>query len=294
MTAITWDQVGQRLYETGVDQGVLYIPNGAGVYDMGFGWNGLTSVTESPSGAESNPQFADNIKYLNLLSAEQFGGTIEAFTYPDEFAQCDGTAVAQPGVAVGQQARKTFGLCYRTRIGNDLEGPDYGYKLHLVYGAQASPSERAYSSISDSPEATPLSWDFTTTPAPIGTINSVAYKPASSLTIDSTKVDATALAALLDLLYGTVGSDPMLPTPAYILDLFDGTITNVTPGIPTYNNSTHTLTIPSTTGVLYYSNDELQTSGAHVITADAFVVARPAAGYRFTGGVDTDWFFDYS
>ena len=144
MTALAWDQVGQRLYETGVDRGVLYIPNGSGVYDAGYAWNGLTTVTESPSGAEATPQFADNIKYLNLVSAEEFGATIEAFTYPEEFGQCDGTATPSPGVLLGQQGRKTFGLCYRTRVGNDLDGVDFAYKLHLIYGALAAPSEKAY------------------------------------------------------------------------------------------------------------------------------------------------------
>ena len=152
MTKLAWDKTGERLFETGVDRGVLYIPNTAGVYDNGFSWNGLTAVTESPSGAEANPQYADNIKYLNLYSAEEFGGTIEAFTYPDEFMQCDGTATPQPGVAVGQQTRKSFGMSYRTRLGNDLEGTDYAYKSHLIYNAMAAPSEKAYSTINDSPE----------------------------------------------------------------------------------------------------------------------------------------------
>jgi hypothetical protein len=293
MALLTWDQTGERLYETGVDHGVLYLPNGAGVYDTGFAWNGLVSVTESPSGAESNPQYADNIKYLNLLSAEEFGATVEAFTYPDEFAQCDGTAMPQPGVSVGQQTRKTFGLSYRTRLGNDLNGTDYGYKLHLIYNALAAPSEKAYATINDSPEAITFSWELTTTPVEVGTVDSVMYKPTASLTIDSTKVNAAALTTLEEFLYGTAGTDPSLPAPADVLGLFSGTITTVTPVAPTYDSGTDTITIPSVTGVIYYINNEVVT-GAVVITADTMVTAKPAAGYKFTAGTDDDWFFDFS
>src|SRR5690606_35515536 len=163
MARVTWDQVGERLYETGVDHGVLYLRNETGDYDTGVAWNGLVSVTESPTGAESNPQYADNIKYLNLVSAEEFGATIEAFTYPEEFAQCDGTAAPAAGVYVGQQPRRTFGLSYRTQVGNDIDGTDHGYKLHLIYGALAAPSEKAYNTINDSPEAITFSWELTTT-----------------------------------------------------------------------------------------------------------------------------------
>lgn len=213
---ITWDGVGEKLYESGVDHGVLYIPNGSGVYDTGFAWNGLVSVTESPSGAEPNPQFADNIKYLNLLSAEEFGGTIEAFTYPDEFGQCDGSAEPEPGVIVGQQSRKSFGMCYRTKIGNDVDGADHGYKLHLVYGALVSPSEKNYQTINESPEAITFSWEFTTTPAPV-----TGYRPTSLIVIDSTKVDPTDLAALEVILYGnsTGPVQPKLPTPDEVITL---------------------------------------------------------------------------
>jgi hypothetical protein len=173
--ALAWDQVGERLFETGVDHGVLYTLDDTGKYSTGVAWNGLTTVTESPSGAESNPQFADNIKYLNLISAEEFGATIEAFTYPDEFAECDGTALPSPGVAVGQQGRKVFGLSYRTRVGNDIDGTDHGYKLHLVYGCQAAPSEKAYGTISDSPEAIAFSWEVTTTPVPVTDLKEALY-----------------------------------------------------------------------------------------------------------------------
>jgi hypothetical protein len=211
---ITWDGVGEKLYESGVDHGVLYIPNGSGVYDTGFAWNGLVSVTESPSGAEPNPQFADNIKYLNLLSAEEFGGTIEAFTYPDEFGQCDGSVEPEPGVVVGQQSRKSFGMCFRTKIGNDVDGADHGYKLHLIYGALVSPSEKNYQTINESPEAITFSWEFTTTPAPV-----TGYRPTSLIVIDSTKVDASDLAALEVILYGnsTGPVQPKLPTPDEVI-----------------------------------------------------------------------------
>jgi hypothetical protein len=198
MTEITWDQVGERLYETGVDKGVLYQIDNAGDYVDGVPWNGLTTVTESPSGAEANKQYADNTVYLNLVSAEEFGGTIEAFTYPEEFGQNDGTADPVVGVALGQQGRRPFGLAYRTLIGNDLDGTDHGYKLHFVYGAQASPSEKAFATINDSPEAISLSWEFTTTPVAV-----TGHKPSALLTIDSTKVDADALADLEDIIYGT-------------------------------------------------------------------------------------------
>lgn len=216
---ISWDGVGEKLYETGVDHGVLYIPNGSGVYDTGFAWNGLVSVNETPSGAEPNPQYADNIKYLNLLSAEAFGGTIEAFTYPDEFGQCDGSVEPEVGVVVGQQSRKSFGMCYRTKIGNDVDGADHGYKLHLLYGCLVSPSEKAYSTVNESPEAITFSWEFTSTPAPV-----TGYKPTSLIVIDSTKVQSADLAALEAILYGnsTGPVQPKLPTPDEVIALFPG------------------------------------------------------------------------
>lgn len=217
---LTWDQVGERLYETGVDKGVLYIPDNAGVYAAGYAWNGLTTVTESPSGAGANPQYADNIKYLNLLSAEEFGGTIEAFTYPDEFAQCDGTAVPEAGVYLGQQGRHAFGLSYRTLVGSDVDGTDHGYKLHLVYGATASPSQKAFGTVNDSPSALAFSWDFTCLKVSVGRVNGVDYKPVASLVIDSTKVDAGALGDLEDALYGTATTAPSLPLPADVIAMF--------------------------------------------------------------------------
>ena len=215
MAPLTWDQVGEKVFETGVDHGVLYIPNAQGVYALGVAWNGLTTVTESPSGAEPNPQYADNIKYLNLISAEEFGGTIEAFTYPEEFGQCDGTALPAPGVAVGQQGRKQFGLSYRTKVGNDAEGLDFGYKLHLIWGAQAAPSEKAYATINDSPEAISFSWEITTTPVPV-----TGSKPTSLIVIDSTVVDPGDLTSLETLLYGQAATPAALPTPDAVIALF--------------------------------------------------------------------------
>ncbi len=212
MAKLVWDKTGERYYETGVKQGVLYVQetNEAGVstYGKGVAWNGLTAVTESPSGAEATPLYADDIKYLNLLSAEEFGATIEAYTYPDEFAQCDGTASIAEGVNIGQQNRKTFGLCYRTTFGNDVDGNEHGYKLHLIYGALAAPSEKAYATINDSPEAITFSWEVTTTPVSVD-----GFKPTASITIDSTKADATKLAALEAKLYGTESEEPTLPLP---------------------------------------------------------------------------------
>ena len=210
MSKLVWDKSGERLYETGVKQGVLYLLGSAGTYTKGVAWNGLTNVTESPSGAEATPLYADDIKYLNLMSTEEFGGTIEAYTYPDEFAECDGSASLTDGVYIGQQARKTFGFCYRTTLGNDVDNNNYGYKLHLVYGALASPSEKAYGTINDSPEAITFSWEFSTTP-----VNVTGHKPTASITIDSTKVDAEKLAALEKILYGddADSTEARLPLP---------------------------------------------------------------------------------
>jgi len=215
MTKLVWDAVSERLYETGVKQGVLYKQDALGAYPLGVAWNGLTAVTESPSGAEASPIYADDIKYLNLISAEEFGATIEAYTYPDEFAECDGSADLSTGVRVGQQKRKAFGLAYKTTLGNDVDGNDYGYKLHLIYGALAAPSEKAYATINDSPEAITFSWEVSTTPVAV-----TGLKPTASLVIDSTKVDPTKLAALEDILYGTAGADPYLPLPDAVAAIF--------------------------------------------------------------------------
>jgi hypothetical protein len=238
MAALVWDLVGERFYETGVDHGVLYIPDQTGVYSEGVAWNGLTTVTESPTGAEANAQYADNIKYLNLISVEEFGATVEAFTYPDEFAQFDGLGVPSAGVFVGQQPRKTFGLSYRTRVGNDLEGDSHGYKLHLVYGCIASPSEKAYNTINDSPEAIAFSWAISTTPVPV-----TGYKPTSLMVIDSDQVDAQQLKSLEDMLYGNASGEATLPLPDEVISLMGGSAvatggTAGTPGTWTPGGST--------------------------------------------------------
>lgn len=217
MSKLVWDKTGERLYETGVSQGVLYPMDTNGTYNLGVAWNGLSAVTESPSGAEASPTYADNIKYLNLISAEEFGGTIEAYTYPDEFAACDGSAELTEGVMIGQQSRKTFGLCYKTLLGNDTEDTEYGYKLHLVYGAKAAPSEKGYATVNDSPEALTLSWELTTTPVSV-----TGFKPTACLIIDSTKVDASKLAALETILYGTdATTTPVAPAVVARLPLPD-------------------------------------------------------------------------
>ena len=216
MTAITWDPVDDRTYETGVDHGVLYVYDPTTkAYGKGVAWNGLTGVTESPSGAEASAQYADNIKYLSLISAEEFSGTIEAFTYPDAFAVCDGTAEPATGVYIGQQSRRTFALSYRTKKGNGSDD-NYGYKLHIIYGALAAPSEKAYASINDSPEAITFSWEFSTIPVALTT---GSYKPVASLTIDSTKVDPAKLALLEAELYGDATNPANLPLPDEIITL---------------------------------------------------------------------------
>jgi len=289
MTKLMWDQVGEREYETGVDHGVLYLRDNAGNYPDGFSWNGLTTVTESPSGAESNKQYADNQVYLNLVSVEQFGATIEAFTYPDEFAECDGSEVPTPGVSIGQQGRKTFGLCYRTRLGNDVEADDLGYKIHVVYGALAAPSEKAYTTVNDTPEALAFSWEISTTPVDAGS----GRKPTASLTIDSTKVDADALASLEDILYGTAGSDPRLPLPAEIVALFAGTVTTVETSAPSYDAGTDMITIPSVAGVNYYIDGALVSGAVGPITEDTVVTAAPQGGYQFSPTSDSDWTINF-
>ncbi len=215
MSKIVWDKTGERTYEVGVDRGVLYPMGTDGKYTTGVPWNGLTAVNESPSGAEASPLYADNIKYLTLYSAEELGATVEAYTYPDEFGACDGSAEAAPGVLIGQQSRKSFGLSYRTKIGNDVEGQDHGYKIHLIYNAVASPSEKAYASINDSPEAITFSWELTTTPVAV-----TDHKPTASLTIDSTKVDEAKLKQLEDLLYGTEEKEASLPSPDEVIAIF--------------------------------------------------------------------------
>lgn len=293
MTVLEWDQVGERLYETGVDQGVLYIPDASGDYNEGHAWNGLTTVTESPSGAESNPQYADNIKYLNLLSAEEFGATIEAFTYPEAFAQCDGTALPSAGIALGQQSRRSFGLAYRTQVGNDLEGTDHGYKIHLIYGAQAAPSEKAYATINDSPEAIAFSWEVTTSPVGVD-----GFKPAAQLVIDSTQVDAAKLSALEDILYGTATDNPRLPLPGEVITIFGTGVSNVNmttfANQPSYSDSTKVVTLPAVTGVQWKVNGVNKAAGAQpalTVGQTAEVTAHAQDGYNLQG--DDRWTYTY-
>lgn len=221
MAKLVWDKTGEHLYETGVDHGVLYFPDQTGAYKNGVAWNGLISVSESPSGAEATGQYADNIKYLNLISAEEFGATIEAYTYPEEFEACNGNKelVDASGVYVGQQSRSVFGFCYRTMIGNDTDGQDHGYKLHLVYGCQVSPSEKAYQTINDSPEALTFSWELSTTP-----VNVTGKKPTALLVIDSTKIDSTKLEKIEAKLYGDeTSTGAVLPTPDEIAEILNAT-----------------------------------------------------------------------
>lgn len=215
MARVEWDKTGERRYETGIDHGVLYKWDGTG-YSGGVAWNGLTSVNETPSGAESNPQYADNIVYINLISAEEFAATIEALTYPVEFAECDGSVEVAPGVYIGQQGRKMFGFCYRSYIGDDVNGQTGAYKLHMIYGCQASPSEKGYQTINNSPEAIAFSWEVSTTP-----VNVPGYQPTSLITIDSSKTDPEKMKALEDILYGTEEGDtpPKMPMPGEIMEM---------------------------------------------------------------------------
>jgi hypothetical protein len=289
VTEVVWDDTGNRLFETGVDHGVLYLLDGeTATYDSGFAWNGLTAVNEKPSGASANPQYADNIKYLNLLSAETFGGTIEAFTYPDEFGVCDGTVSPVSGVVVGQQTRQAFGLSYRTKVGNDVSA-DLGYKLHLVYGALAAPSEKDFATVNDSPAAVQFSWDFDCTGV---TVTDMA--PTCLIVIDSTKVNAGDLADLEQLLYGTEGSDPSLPMPNDVLALFSGSVT-VTgePTAPTI--AANVITIPAMTGVVYTIDGvEVDAGVQPAITVDTVVHAHPATGYIFPPVSVDEWLFAHS
>lgn len=224
MSKLEWDLTGERLYETGVRKGVLY-PFKSNAYQAGVAWNGLASISESPSGADETKIYADDIKYLSLRAVEEFGGTIEAYMFPDEWYECDGQTITTSGVVIGQQKRIPFGLCYRTAIGNDTEFEDHGYKIHLIYNATVSPSERSYSTINDSPEVNTMSWEFATTPTAVE-----GYKPTSLITISSLKADAAKLAALEDILYGSASSDARLPMPAEVLTLMEASTTTVTTG----------------------------------------------------------------
>lgn len=214
MARLIWDEVGQRFFETGVKNGVLYVQNNDGSYANGVVWNGLTAITESPSGAEETPLYADDVKYLTLRSAEEFGATIEAFTYPEEFEQCDGSAQIAEGITIGQQARKAFGLCYRTAVGNDIQGQEFSYKLHIIYGCTVAPSEKSYSTINDNPEAITFSWELSTVPVPVD-----GFKPTASLVIDADKVDAGKLQLLENALFGDAENEATLLLPNQIMEL---------------------------------------------------------------------------
>ena len=214
MAKLVWDQTGQKFFETGVSNGVLYVSDGQGGYQTGVAWNGLTQVAENPSGAESNPVYADNIKYLNIISAEEFGATIEAYTYPDEFMECDGSAQVVAGVNIGQQARKSFGISYRTRVGNDVAGDNLGYKIHVIYNCQAAPSGKTYSTVNESPEAITFSWEVTTTPVPVE-----GFRPTATVVFDSTKLSAEKMAAVEEALYGGASKEATLPSIEELLAL---------------------------------------------------------------------------
>lgn len=289
MNALSWDAEADRGFETGVDQGVLYPLNtGTGLYKPGVAWNGLTAVNETPDGAAATPQWADNIKYLNLLSLETFGVTVEAWTYPPEFGACDGTAAPSAGVAVGQQTRQTFGLCYRTKVGN-AANPEAGVKLHMVYGCLAAPSEKDYGTVNDTPAPVQFSWDVTTTPVAVA-----GFKPTSLITIDSTVVDSDDFDALCLVLYGSDGIEPELPLPDAVLAIFAGSVVTVTTIEPTFNPTGHLLTIPSVTGVEYHMDGAVITSGDHAITVDKVVTARPTPGHVFSALSVDAWHIVYS
>jgi hypothetical protein len=292
MSVLTWDQSGQRLYETGVDKGVLYIPDPSGNYPNGVAWNGLINVAETPSGAEATALYADNTKYLNMYSNEEFAVTIEAYTYPDEWNQFDGINTPQAGVHISQQTRKAFGLAYRTMLGNDLLGHDYGYKLHLVYGATASPSERNFGTINDSPEAITFSWECMTVPVSVP-----GLKPTSLLTINSTLVNPANLTTLENALFGTAGTSARLPLPAEVISMFSGSQTLVTPTMPTFVGATGVITIPTVTGVTYKRADTGATVTGTVTIAGTtgaylHIFAVPSSGlYAFNAESDDRWVF---
>ena len=286
MAKLTWDNTGERLYETGVNRGVLYIPNQQGVYDRGVAWNGLTTVTESPSGAEPTAIYADNIKYLNLIAAEEFAATIEAYMSPKEFDQFDGLATPAPGISIGQQTRRSFGLSYQTRVGNDIEHQDHGYKIHLLYGATAAPSERSYTTINDTPEAMSLRWELSPNQIDVGE----GYKPTSLIPIDSTKVAAPQLAELELALYGSPATEPRLPSPAEVIAMFTAGAIEVTTVEPTYDNITHMITIPSVTGVVYSVDGIDRPAGPFGPSVeDTIVEAFAAPGYILSGESEDTW-----
>lgn len=287
MTELLWGKVGDKRYETGTSHGVLYHPNNSGQYTLGYAWNGLVSVTQSPTGAESNKQYADNTVYVNLVSVEEFAGTIEAFTYPDEFELNNGNAIIN-GVSVGQQNRLPFGFSYQSLIGNDVEGTDYGYKIHLIYGAQAGVSELNHQTVNETPEAATMSWEITTTPVSAG----AGLKPTARLTIDSTDHTPEKMQALKDILYGTAGTNPRLPLPAEVIALFAGSVLTATPARPAFNETTDKITIPNISGVIYEIGGVPVVPGDITISVRTIVTARPVVGYKFPTNIVTAWQYD--
>lgn len=290
MTKIVWDQLDDRVYETGVDHGVLYIPDNNGNYVTGVAWNGLTTVTESPSGAESNPQYADNIQYLNLISAEVFAATIEALSFPKEFEQFDGLGTPTEGVTVGQQMRRKFGFAYRTLVGDAVKGQKAGEKIHVVYNCVAAPSERARATVNDSPEAMAMSWAISTTPVPVP-----GFDPSATLTVDSRTVDADTYEDFKTIIYGSAGLDPRLPMPAEIIAMFESGVTVAIPTIPAFDENDNKITIPTVTGVDYQVAGETVPAGTITLDVGETVVvsAVPKAGYVFADGPDYDWGYTY-
>lgn len=287
MTRIVWDATGERLYETGVSNGVLYLQDNNGEYPKGVAWNGLTSVNENPTGAEPTPLYADNIKYLELMSVEEFEATVEAFTYPKEFEECDGSAEIASGVTVGQQPRRPFGLSYKTIIGNDVKYEDYGYKIHLVYGAKVSPSDKSYETINESPDAITFSWDMTTTPVPVP-----GMKPTSTLVLDSTKVDPDKLKMIEDILYGE-NETARLPLPSEILSIIGEDI-EVEADEPQFDDQTGVITIPNVVGVKYkVDGNEVSSGPQDPIQQDeeVTVTAEAEPGYKLKPGTVSSWEF---
>lgn len=298
MSRILWDASGEKKWKTGVDHGVLYPVDDTGAYPEGVAWNGLTTVTESPSGAESNKQYADNIEYANLKSAEVFGFTIEAFYSPPEFDECDGSVEVVPGLKFGQQTRRSFGFSWRNLLGNDTQGDRFGYEIHMVWGADAAPSEVGNATVNDSPELAALSWECTTTAVGVGTIGGTELKPVAHAVVNSTRVDPARLADLEDILYGTEGDEPSLPLPRAVYELLFAGTTDVNLAAfanqPSYNNSTHVATLPAVTGVEWYVDGELTPAGALPALAvgeEIEIVAQATSGYNLVG--DNEWTFSY-
>lgn len=289
MSKLEWAKTGEKEYETGVSNGVLYPRNNQGLYPEGFPWNGLTSVTDSPSGAESNKQYADNEVYVNIKSAEEVGGTIEAFMAPRQFAECDGTREPIPGLQFGQQTRRSFGFSWQSRVGNDIEGVDYGFKIHLVYGADANPSEKQYQTINDSPEPSALSWEYTTIPTASGI---PGLRNVSKLTIKSTDLAPAALEALLDVLYGTESTEARLPLPREVYEIcLAGKPVEINPAKP--NFAAGVITIPTVAGAEYRSNGTVLEAGPQPeITEDTLVSVHAKPGYKLPAVFDNTWLFE--